>query len=63
MKKLLVFIAIVGALSGCTGIVSGHNYTLSDVQKAEEAYKKVKSAYLEHKGLDVNTDLDQTESK
>ena len=63
MRKLIGAIAIVIGLTGCTGAISGHQYTLSDVKKAEEAYVKIKSAYLEHKGLDASTTLVTTPSE
>lgn len=45
MKNILIVLAVVVGLSGCTGVVTGHQYTLEDVQKAEKAYIKAKEAY------------------
>ena len=49
LKKLMISVVLVCMLSGCTGIVTGHQYTLEDVEKAEKAYLKVKDEYLKYK--------------
>ena len=43
MKILLVSLVIM--FSGCTGIITGHNYTAQDVANAKEAYIKIRDAY------------------
>ena len=64
MYKVIMTLCVVGLLfSGCTGIVTGHQYTLEDVEKAEKAYIKVKEEYLKYKGLDVATDSKTTEQR
>ena len=49
IKKLISSILLIGCLSGCTGIVTGHQYTIEDVEKSEKAYLKVKDEYLKYK--------------
>ena len=39
----IVFYALL--ISGCTGIVTGHQYTAEDVTRAREAYIKIRDAY------------------
>ena len=32
-------------MAGCTGVVTGHQYTAEDVTRAREAYIKIRDAY------------------
>lgn len=42
MKSLIVSIVIGFGLVGCTGVISKHEYTKEDVEKAKKAYETVK---------------------
>jgi len=52
MKKLILIVGIL-AFTGCSGVITKHQYTLDDVEKAEKVYTKVKEAYLKNKGATI----------
>lgn len=43
MKRIVLIGLVLGVIStGCTGIISKHEYTKEDVEKAKKAYETVK---------------------
>jgi len=71
MRKVILGLVAVMAMTGCTGVLTGHKYSMDDIEKAKEMYSdasekynKVKAEYnvikeererLRKLGFDVNT--------
>jgi len=43
--KYIYLIVLASLMAGCTGVVTGHQYTAEDVTRAREAYIKIRDAY------------------
>jgi len=43
MKRIVLISVVLGVVfGGCTGVISGREYTKKDVEKAKKAYETVK---------------------
>jgi PBP1b-binding outer membrane lipoprotein LpoB len=63
INKQFVVMAILSILlwTGCTGVITGHQYTAEDLRTAEEVYLKAKESYIKIKEVvesrPIDTDL------